>query len=1173
MPRVSPGGSISGGATSSATTTEQVPGGVIVRDASGNIVKDTRGIINETGKAQAEAQLIAASPAPVEKNAQAFQSAENIRAANLLLPELYAYKEGKAKLPPGMTYQEVLTAINTLETARAEEARYSGVPATYGGQTPAQKIAAEARYEAEAARLAQPNPVLLASLAAPIDLQGARGEAVISSQLAISEATGLPVGAIRGNYFTGEEYAIKTNNPASYINLTEQGISQAERTGRGFVPGVGTIIIAKPPPTLGTVTEYYAELRPGLAPEELSIAVSGLAPSAQNTEIKDLSGFTPKEVGKIIAVTSTGGKEVAREEQPYNIYVKDVPVPASAVMEISPNNVFTDIDQRTMAAGASVEAAQEKLENITGLHAINKFSDTTSRGIDQFRDSLQGGTIGTYGTKLGLTFLSGAAQLPKILIKAQELTIKTAVAAVGVGQYVQELSPYHFPLYSNLAIPAPQAESIAARSRGALSEYYSTLENPTFYVQTAGMVALPFIIKGGYNLARETVGVPEVARIELAPKEVRQLPTMTGNREMPVITKGVETAPASGYTGVFFVRGTKATPLLGAAEGKIVLGEPSFKEPPINAFNAEIRAEPKATAIAEKATQDFAARMGLPEQADIYRAYRFAARETYPYAFEVKTPLREVLAASPDKLGNSIYEFIKQDKDVSGVSLSEVKGSTAQASQMGIEEFRGGGIAPQDVDIRRVNPEEGAQKLMEFPPFQAALKERGLTARAMGANIELLNPETGQFYHRVQFLPKEGVAGMDTAPAAFNQPEYVGFGLKEKPYMEIAEGIRVQQLGEQGARKASAGLVPRETGEFAGERGRSIYVAGGETVFFKDIADATDIFRFASEEKGRPDIFARIAEALPLMSEEQRKAARAFLPKGYGTLEYSITRQPRGEAAGAAPFAASSSRITKGELANGEKGANERLKEIKKAYSEPFKYEEPKAYADYGYGSASSPYAGASPSAYRAASPYRGSASSSAGAASYVGSAPSISAPASPYEDLAPSGAAALPRSPSASPYKAPSVSNYLASLVSRSSLAPSSYRGARPSQASMTSSGRAYPGGIREIPPPPPPTMPPLGKPVGADVLKKLEMEPAPELPKEGRRSIYADLLSVQISENRYGLATSPNPRIRSGVFKYEANTLGYVPTVEMINRGEAKEKAPRVPRVLIPKRLRKGG
>jgi hypothetical protein len=62
-----------------------------------------------------------------------------------------------------------------------------------------------------------------------------------------------------------------------------------------------------------------------------------------------------------------------------------------------------------------------------------------------------------------------------------------------------------------------------------------------------------------------------------------------------------------------------------------------------------------------------------------------------------------------------------------------------------------------------------------------------------------------------------------------------------------------------------------------------------------------------------------------------------------------------------------------------------------------------------------------------------------------------------------------------------------------------------------------------------------------------------------------------VEISRARYGVATSVNPKSSPGIFKYEANTLGFVPTAQMIARGVKGEKNARVNRVLIPKR--KGG
>jgi hypothetical protein len=74
----------------------------------------------------------------------------------------------------------------------------------------------------------------------------------------------------------------------------------------------------------------------------------------------------------------------------------------------------------------------------------------------------------------------------------------------------------------------------------------------------------------------------------------------------------------------------------------------------------------------------------------------------------------------------------------------------------------------------------------------------------------------------------------------------------------------------------------------------------------------------------------------------------------------------------------------------------------------------------------------------------------------------------------------------------------------------------------------------------------------------------------KMGPRGVLPDLLSVQFSQLRYGVATPPPVKVG---FKYEqANLFGYVPTAEMIKRGAASEKKPRPLRELLPKGF-KGG
>lgn len=99
--------------------TEKVEGGIIVRDEVGNIVKDTRGIINETTKAQTEASLspaIGAGQNPVI----AKMMEANVEASSQLINYYKKVESGELPLPPGNTYQDVLRQIKLLETARTE---------------------------------------------------------------------------------------------------------------------------------------------------------------------------------------------------------------------------------------------------------------------------------------------------------------------------------------------------------------------------------------------------------------------------------------------------------------------------------------------------------------------------------------------------------------------------------------------------------------------------------------------------------------------------------------------------------------------------------------------------------------------------------------------------------------------------------------------------------------------------------------------------------------------------------------------------------------------------------------------------------------------------------------------------------------------------------------------
>jgi hypothetical protein len=1134
--------------TTKTNTTETVPGGVIVRDANGNIISDTRAIINQTSKAQTEAQLTGTNT-PAQQ-IQATQSQQNIQAANQLLPTLYAQKEGRAPLAPGQTYQDVLRSIRTLEGARQAESQYSGVSSSYGYDP----RATNQYYEARAAETARVNPVLaqqygegtvymgatptfkgyeqpVTGWKPPPTLADIRSEAGKSDLAYISNATGANAGL--GYYINVREGAepIGKLGKASYSATAEKLIGKSMQRERNII------------------YEYTANLNEGLSQEEFKAAKAGLNPSNANT-LSDFTGYTKKNVGTITVVAKEGNKEVGRNTQPYDIYVKEVPAPPQETQTFSmphrnPNNKYTQIDEIVYMGGAISEDVQSGLENfnINGVKPIGgiiNLSTTASKSMASYADTQAYNPYLPYWANpvwVSAELVSGALALPAAIGKLPEITGKTLSAGWGLQQYTNNyISDVLTGRISE--VPTDQAQDIGERARGSLTQYYAQGTNPTFYAQTAGMVALPFVAKAGYGLLKDTTGVIEPGRYVLADRTIKELPTYTWNRESPIATKPVETSPGSGYTGLFYTRGTVSKPLIGSAEGKIVIGEPTFTVAPERVFNSEIRADPMATAIAEKATQDYANRMGMPEQAEGYQAYRYAARETYPLQFQPKQSLESVLSQQPDNYGAVVYEFIKQDKDITGVKLSEPKGSAAQRVFMGEEMNR----LPADVDIRRVNAAEGASKLYNSQATKQFLQETGIKARldTEANRIEFYNPKTNEWYHRVEFKEKTGEPSLEGTPGYFNQPEYIGYGLKEKAYQDIGGGIRISQLGEQGARKASSAFTPRETGEFLPEPHR-----------LKDISDATNIFRFVSEEKNRPDIYAGIVKAIPKLTAEQQKAAKALLPET-PTLEYAISRKLPAtftETATKAGTATAEANYKNAEVRTQAKYGDMLAKD----------YGSAKPYGTSSYRSA--PYttpsytstsykAPPSPSGYRAASPKPSVSMPAYKTPEYK--APEYNAPPSPASYTTPSPSYA-PKAPN---YKAPSPSNYKTPAPYRAPYKAPPYR----STPRITTNT-----------PPPPKTLTFPGRQVGGEQVRNMEAKPETTGIEGGKHSLLADLLSVEISRARYGVATSVNPKSNKGIWQYEANAFGYVPTAQLIKGGGNMGRNPMPARVLIP--TRKGG
>lgn len=994
----------------------------------------------------------------------------------------------------GVLAYDVISGTNQYNTTQEIKAQ---ALAAAGGEPYIAKVqgelkAAGATPEVIAAQQAAKNPAAQPTAAKPVELKNIQKEATLGDQQYVAQQTGLPLATIQQNWTTGENYSSKLG-PYSYTNLTNTAIAEAMVSGKSYIPGLGyNLTITKNTPSASTSNDVLSDWRTQTIKEK------------ESQGLKFLYGYSDVKTGGEVLVFQQPGKMPG-------------PAPEAKLDTSNFNNYYKGIDARVYAGGASVEDFQSKLENQMGLDvsvgnstyqirplkSIVETSEGVSNYITQFRDSIAPGGLVESVVQGGLTVASGAAQLPKMIVRTPEYLTKTGLAGAGVGMYAA--GEIYDVATGNIAkMPQAQAEQIGARGKGALTSYYSAATNPEFYEQIAGMVLVPAALKGGYEFVKGTTGVPEVVSVKVG--------------------------EGSTYTGLFITRATESRPVIGIGEGRVQVGTPTFEGKPTEVIGSEIRTGPAATAIAEKAAFDYARQQGLPNEQVVYEGYRYAARETYPYLFDVKESLQSVISNAQPELGPTISEFIRTDKSVSGFGLSsEVKGSVAQRMQMG----EAMGRQPQDVDIRTSqSPEAQAQKL--FEQMKPEAERQGITLRIEGPLIERLNPETGQYYHIVQFLPAKGAVPTE-GTGAFVEPEYIGFGLKEQAYMPTEGGVSILRLSEQAARKGSAAMIMQETGQFAPVDYR-----------MKDIADATNIAQFVAAEKGRPDIAQAIDQSLGAMQPELRAQALKF-QQGQGE-QYAVVRPPS------------------------PGGVPEIVPGVRIPASEP----SPASYRSPGYGgNYPSVGLGTLDYAYNPASYYAEPAMPSAGMVSGYESVPGLAPSSSLYAGnyrISPPGPSPSQAEGARSPsVDFPSPSRSFAALSPSPGLGNEDYTSPgmpnRPSTYLFGSRASPSPPASTNEPPPNIIRFPNAGKIFEA--AREPMMERAESKAKPGMRGILSDLLSLQISVGRYGFGSTPSQVVAA---KYEGNALGFVPTAEMVSRGVAKEKYPRAPRQLIPEFLRGG-
>lgn len=189
------------------------------------------------------------------------QAQQNIQAANILLNQLKLAISGKTPLPPGMTYLEAQRAIKTLETARQEEGRASGVSPNYGVSSELIKYQDDVAKQAEE-RMGAVNPVLAEQYGKGyVEVGGVKLKVLPSFQ---KEYTPVDLGDIRtlalrediryvstGGGAAGMDYYFTPKEGGGYETILGkysyrvQLENVIEKGGTSYVPGIGDVKIEK----------------------------------------------------------------------------------------------------------------------------------------------------------------------------------------------------------------------------------------------------------------------------------------------------------------------------------------------------------------------------------------------------------------------------------------------------------------------------------------------------------------------------------------------------------------------------------------------------------------------------------------------------------------------------------------------------------------------------------------------------------------------------------------------------------------------------------------------------------------------------------------------------------------------------------------------------------------
>lgn len=671
------------------------------------------------------------------------------------------------------------------------------------------------------------------------------------------------------------------------------------------------------------------------------------------------------------------------------------------------------------------------------------------------------------------------------------------------------------------------------------------------------------------------------------------------------------TPVTKGATTLYVEAGGKASPLVSFQEYRPVLGAPKITPEGVTKF--PLPETPIQTAVLKPALQSYGKYLQTltPEEAVVARQslveFAQANKATPTATLEYYSPTKQGLGVAETRFrtGSQLMEYVYTSKDPAKLqsgfkevlretdlfkrpgaaekietifqkegSDAVIYGSVPQKMVLGEAMTR----APKDIDVMlsKGSSEAFAQKLVtELSPIY---KNDIRVSAEKPSLVEIKNPETGKFQHGFDIHSKGG--DVITPGESTIRADYFGYGLKTKEPFVSKEGYAIISLSEQGGRKFSSTLTPREFG------------FGPEAHRLKDVFDALQIAEFKGKLQGRSDIVAAAGEfrkTIPpgLVSQFEQTGAE------YGIILRRSTPEASPYAAagliaspviltGSGPIQKekSSTKISEEVLAQKSPNVRQVLSPSPKVISSNKIIDigspsvnlvaESTTSATYAYSSGSTgfsptilPKAYSPPSSPRESSPSGYSPAPSASSPRISSYQYQITSPGVSPREISPEISARVspPSSPSPRIYPSPEISPRPSPSARLSPYATGSPRISPLISPSPTVSP-SPPASVSANA-----TLPPslIIKPLEIPIAKASETRPQFAATKKkqeknnldirvrDRRELLSDLFSVAKTQLLYGEATNPSVRRRPELYQYEQKKI---PTVELIEKRAPTEK-----------------